>query len=58
MEQEIEMEIGIYSLADLGPNPHTGNKISAKQRLCEIIEAAKVADEAGLDVFGVGEHRR
>lgn len=51
-------EVGIYTLADLGPNPHTGNTISAKQRMDEIIEAAKVADELGLDVFGVGEHHR
>ncbi|WML48552.1 LLM class flavin-dependent oxidoreductase [Neobacillus sp. PS3-34] len=52
------MEIGIYSLADLYPNPETGKAISAKQRIGEIIEAAKLADEAGLDVFGVGEHHR
>ncbi|WP_307406769.1 LLM class flavin-dependent oxidoreductase [Neobacillus ginsengisoli] len=52
------MEIGIYSLADLYPNPHTGKTISAKQRIEEIIKAAKMADEAGLDVFGVGEHHR
>jgi probable LLM family oxidoreductase len=52
------VEMGIYTLADLGPNPYTGVTISAKQRLQEIIEAAKVADEAGLDVFGVGEHHR
>ncbi|MED4018174.1 LLM class flavin-dependent oxidoreductase [Sutcliffiella cohnii] len=51
-------EVGIYTLADLGPNPHTGNTISAKQRMGEIIEAAKLADEMGLDVFGVGEHHR
>lgn len=52
------MEIGIYTLADLGPNPHTGKTISAYQRLKEIIQAAKMADELGLDVFGVGEHHR
>ncbi|MBI0578681.1 LLM class flavin-dependent oxidoreductase [Neobacillus cucumis] len=52
------MEIGIYTLADLGPNPHTGKTISAHQRLEEIIQAAKMADELGLDVFGVGEHHR
>lgn len=52
------MEIGIYSLADLGPDPHTGHTISARQRLDEILEAAKLADQAGLDVFGVGEHHR
>ncbi|OIK16843.1 luciferase [Bacillus sp. MUM 116] len=52
------MEIGIYTLADLGPNPHTGKTISAHQRLEEIIGAAKLADDLGLDVFGVGEHHR
>jgi len=51
-------EIGIYSLADLGPDPLTGQGISAKQRLKEIIEAARMADEAGLDIFGLGEHHR
>ncbi len=52
------MEIGIYTLADIGPDPHTGTTVSAQQRIMAIIEAAKLADEAGLDVFGVGEHHR
>jgi probable LLM family oxidoreductase len=52
------IEIGIYTLADIGPDPLTGETITAKQRMKEIIEAAKLADEAGLDVFGVGEHHR
>jgi probable LLM family oxidoreductase len=51
-------EIGIYTLADIGPDPQTGKEISAGQRLKEIIEAAKMADEAGLDIFGLGEHHR
>jgi probable LLM family oxidoreductase len=52
------MEIGIYTLADIGPDPHTGKSVSAQQRIKEMIEAAKLAEEAGLDVFGVGEHHR
>ncbi|CRK82111.1 LLM class flavin-dependent oxidoreductase [Neobacillus massiliamazoniensis] len=52
------MEIGVYTLADLGPDPRTGKTINTRQRLEEIIEAAKMADQAGLDVFGVGEHHR
>jgi probable LLM family oxidoreductase len=52
------IEIGLYTLADLGPDPHTGATVSAQQRIREIIEAARLADEAGLDVFGVGEHHR
>jgi probable LLM family oxidoreductase len=53
-----DFEIGIYTLGDIVPDPHTGELVHAKQRLQEIIEAAKIADEAGLDVFGVGEHHR
>ena len=52
------IEIGIYSLADLCPDPHTGQSVNAQQRMKEIIQAAKLADEAGLDIFGVGEHHR
>lgn len=52
------MEIGIYTLADIGPNPLTGKTISVHERVKEIIEAAKLADEVGLDVFGIGEHHR
>lgn len=52
------MEIGVYTFGDLGPNPYTGETIGASQRLKEVIELAKIADEAGLDIFGVGEHHR
>ncbi|SOC36068.1 LLM class flavin-dependent oxidoreductase [Ureibacillus acetophenoni] len=53
-----KFEIGVYTLADIGPNPLTGTTISAEERVKEIIEMAKLADEAGLDIFGVGEHHR
>jgi probable LLM family oxidoreductase len=52
------IEIGIYTLADIGLDPMTGKTIKAQERIKEIIQAAKLADEAGLDVFGVGEHHR
>jgi probable LLM family oxidoreductase len=52
------IEIGIYTFGELLGDPHTGQFIQMKQRLHEIIEAAKLADEAGLDVFGIGEHHR
>ena len=57
-EEKTGMEIGIYTLADIGPNPLTGKTIEGKERVKEIIQAAQLADEAGLDVFGVGEHHR
>jgi probable LLM family oxidoreductase len=51
-------EFGLYTLGDLPADLHTGKMISPHQRLKEIVEAAKIADEAGIDVFGVGEHHR
>ena len=53
-----DFEFGIYTLGDIVTDCHTGTRISPKQRLDEVIAAAKLADEAGLDVFGVGEHHR
>ena len=52
------IEIGLYTLGDIVADPFTGKTISAGQRVKEIMEAAKLADEAGLDIFGVGEHHR
>ncbi|MGG0670056.1 LLM class flavin-dependent oxidoreductase [Lederbergia citrisecunda] len=49
------MEFGLYSLGDHIPNPLTGERISAEQRIKELIEASKLAEQAGIDVFGVGE---
>ncbi|WP_249871481.1 LLM class flavin-dependent oxidoreductase [Oceanobacillus saliphilus] len=51
-------EVGLYTLGDIQTNPMNGETISARKRTLEIIEAAKLADEAGLDIFGVGEHHR
>ncbi|MEO8668279.1 MAG: LLM class flavin-dependent oxidoreductase [Bauldia sp.] len=52
------MEIGLYTFGDITPDPRTGKAIPVPQRYAEILAAARLADEAGLDVFGVGEHHR
>ena len=49
------LEFGIYTLGDHLPDPFTGKRITAQQRIREIIDFAKLADEAGLDFFSVGE---
>lgn len=49
------LEFGLYTLGDHLPDPATGRRISAEQRLHEIIELAKLAEEAGVDFFSVGE---
>jgi probable LLM family oxidoreductase len=52
------MEIGLYTFGELTPHWADGTPISAEQRLQEVVAAAKLADEAGLAVFAVGEHHR
>ncbi len=49
------IEFGLYTLGDHLPNPYTGKRISAQQRLQEIVEMARLAEEAGMDTFVVGE---
>jgi probable LLM family oxidoreductase len=52
------MELGIYTFAEMSPDPHTGRQIDAATRLRNLMEEIELADQAGLDVFGVGEHHR
>lgn len=49
------IEFGIYTLGDHITNPHTGIKLSAKERIDQIIEMAILAEQAGMDVFQLGE---
>lgn len=52
------MELGIYTFAELTPDPSTGNMITAYQRMKDLMEEVELADQLGLDVFGIGEHHR
>lgn len=52
------MELGFYTFADVMPSPETGETISPAQRLRNLLEEIELADQVGLDVFGVGEHHR
>ncbi|EHM24335.1 MULTISPECIES: LLM class flavin-dependent oxidoreductase [Streptomyces] len=51
-------ELGIYHFGELTPDPSTGALPAPGVRLRELVEQARAADEAGLDVFAVGEHHR
>ena len=52
------MELGLYTFAELTPDPATGRAISPAVRLRNLVEEARLADEVGLEVFAVGEHHR
>jgi len=51
-------EIGAFTFGELTIDPATGRPIDAATRLQEFVRLAQIADQAGLDVFGVGEHHR
>lgn len=57
-EQGSMMEIGIDSFAAILPDPATGLLPSPVDRMAALLEEVEVADQVGLDVFGIGEHHR
>jgi probable LLM family oxidoreductase len=52
------VEFGVYTFAELRPDPQTGQVIAPEERLRNLLEEIELADQVGLDVFGVGEHHR
>ena len=48
----MNLELGLATFADLGPG------VTPEQRMRELLEEARLADELGLDVFAIGEHHR
>lgn len=55
INQSNGMEFGLYSLGDHIMNPLTGSRISAQERIQQLIEMSQLAEQAGIDVFSVGE---
>ncbi|RXK17465.1 LLM class flavin-dependent oxidoreductase [Macrococcus sp. DPC7161] len=57
----MKVELGITSFGDNSERfNEQGNhgKISAAERIRDIVEEIKLADEVGLDIYGLGEHHR
>ena len=52
------MEIGVDSFVATTIDPKTGRAIEPARHLNELLEAIALADQVGLDVFGIGEHHR
>jgi probable LLM family oxidoreductase len=50
------MELGVYTFAELRGGG--GGTVDPGERLRDLMEEIELADELGLDVFGVGEHHR
>lgn len=51
------MELGLYTFVENNPDP-SGNRQNPANRLDQLMEEIRLADQAGLEVFGIGEHHR
>ena len=52
------MQIGVDSFAAAIPNDGNGARVSDSESIRHLVDRIELADQAGLDVFGVGEHHR
>jgi probable LLM family oxidoreductase len=52
------MQLGVYSFGDIHPDPVTGARTSPAQRMVDLLERIRLAEQVGLDFFGIGEHHR
>jgi len=53
------MQFGLYSFAENTPDPLNGGRLqSPAERLGDLLEEIRLADELGLDFYGLGEHHR
>jgi putative FMN-dependent luciferase-like monooxygenase len=50
------MQFGIFSVSDITRDPVTGTTPSEAERIDAVVRMAVKAEEAGLDVFAIGEH--
>lgn len=52
------MELGLYTFVENTPDSETGKTLHPSDRLANLMEEIELADQAGLDVVGIGEHHR
>ena len=56
MNEHGQMQFGIMSVSDITQDPTTGVTPSEHERIQAAVTMAKHAEDAGLDVFAIGEH--
>src|SRR5882724_1682557 len=52
------MQFGVDSFAAAISDPGTGLTLSPVERMQHLLQEMELADQVGLDVFGIGEHHR
>src|SRR5688500_8814412 len=58
MNRRARMELGLYTFAETTPDESGRGVTPPPKRMRELVEEAELAEQVGLDVFGVGEHHR
>ena len=51
------MELGLFSFVEIPPDV-SSRSVSPQQRVADLLKEIVLADQVGLDVYGVGEHHR
>jgi probable LLM family oxidoreductase len=52
------MELGIYSFVETNPDTSGDYADRSAARMHDLLEEVELADQVGLDIFGIGEHHR
>ncbi len=50
------MDIGVMTFGTLLTDPFTGERVTQRERLSEVVEGAVLAEELGFAWYAVGEH--
>ena len=50
------MQFGIFSVSDITRDPVSGQTPTEAERIDAVVRIAQKTEEAGLDVFAIGEH--
>ena len=54
----MKFELGLSTFVETTPDPVNGTHRDHSQRLREVVDEIVLAEQVGLDVYGVGEHHR
>ncbi|MBU2695395.1 LLM class flavin-dependent oxidoreductase [Pimelobacter sp. 30-1] len=58
MSETVDLQFGLDTFGDVTLDPATGEPLGHPQVIRNIVEQAVLADQVGVDVFGIGEHHR
>ncbi|MFA7423175.1 MAG: LLM class flavin-dependent oxidoreductase, partial [Acholeplasmataceae bacterium] len=53
-----KFELGITTFAEVLENPKNHISVSYDERIRQVVDEIKLADQLKLDFFGIGEHHR